>query len=294
MGILTEDLRLQILGVIMDTIKDFFASTWNEAANLELSDFFSMKGAFVPSVGTVIVSELGDKTFFIAALMSMKYKPFTVFIGAVSALYVMTFMSALFGSAFPMLVDKRIAKWASILLFFYFGLTQIYTAYKMEAGAENEELVEVEQELGITLHDDGQRRDPRNIELGNIESADTLPTYRTEGETAKNEAVSDTKIGRVASLFVRRCLSPSLWQAFTWTFLAEWGDRSQIATIALATTNNWIIVSLGAAIGHTLCTGLACYFGKLISERVSEQILGYIAGSLFLLFGIVDCFIDEF
>jgi len=41
-----------------------------------------------------------------------------------------------------------------------------------------------------------------------------------------------------------------LTQAFTLTFLAEWGDRSQIATIALAASKNPYGVVIGGLIGH--------------------------------------------
>lgn len=49
--------------------------------------------AFVASLSVIIVSELGDKTFFIAAIMAMRHSRITVFIGAISALALMTILS---------------------------------------------------------------------------------------------------------------------------------------------------------------------------------------------------------
>ena len=45
-------------------------------------------------------------------------------------------------------------------------------------------------------------------------------------------AVDDSKVKCGAFINqLRRLVSPILLEAFTLTFLAEWGDRSQIATI---------------------------------------------------------------
>lgn len=54
------------------------------------------------------------------------------------------------------------------------------------------------------------------------------------------------------------------------TFLAEWGDRSQITTIALATDETYRVM-LGSLLGHLVCTSIAVLGGKLISEKISEK-----------------------
>lgn len=51
--------------------------------------------AFVASFSVIIVSELGDKTFFIAAIMAMRYNRLTVLTGAMLALGFMTCLSGL-------------------------------------------------------------------------------------------------------------------------------------------------------------------------------------------------------
>lgn len=49
--------------------------------------------AFIASFSVIIVSELGDKTFFIAAIMAMRHPRVTVFAGAIAALAAMTVLS---------------------------------------------------------------------------------------------------------------------------------------------------------------------------------------------------------
>ena len=75
-------------------------------------------------------------------------------------------------------------------------------------------------------------------------------------------------------------------QAFTLTFLAEWGDRSQIATIALASSKNPFGVIVGGLVGHAMCTGLAVLGGRMLAARISEKTVALVGGILFLLFAI--------
>jgi len=55
----------------------------------------------------------------------------------------------------------------------------------------------------------------------------------------KRQSNCATKVEEVASKLV-------FWQALTMTFLGEWGDRSQISTIALAAESGATFVFVGA------------------------------------------------
>lgn len=84
---------------------------------------------------------------------------------------------------------------------------------------------------------------------------------------------------------VKGMVSPVLLEAFTLTFLAEWGDRSQIATIGLAAASDVLGVTLGGILGHALCTGAAVIGGKHLATHIDERMVGIFGGVLFLVFG---------
>lgn len=75
------------------------------------------------------------------------------------------------------------------------------------------------------------------------------------------------------------------------TFLAEWGDRSQIATIALAASFNFIMVTLGALLGHFICTAAAVKIGTWISGKVSEKQVLTVGGIVFIISGICTAYL---
>ncbi len=80
-----------------DNQKDEVKQQHNQLPMTELKDDQVNLGfvhAFAASLSVIIVSELGDKTFFIAAIMAMRHARITVFIGALGALAVMTVLSS--------------------------------------------------------------------------------------------------------------------------------------------------------------------------------------------------------
>lgn len=85
----------------------------------------------------------------------------------------------------------------------------------------------------------------------------------------------------------RQTMWAILSESFTLTFIAEWGDRTQITTIALAAANNLVGVTAGAVLGHAICAAIAVIGGKLIAGRISERTVTFIGGLLFVIFGTV-------
>jgi len=81
-------------------------------------------------------------------------------------------------------------------------------------------------------------------------------------------------------------------QAFTMTFLAEWGDRSQLTTIILSARENVYGVIVGGVLGHAICTGLAVIGGRMIAQRISVRTVTLIGGVVFLVFAVSALFFD--
>ncbi len=68
--------------------------------------------------------------------------------------------------------------------------------------------------------------------------------------------------------------------------LAELGDKTMLATVALASDRNWAGVWIGATTGMVLADGVAIAVGALLHKRLPERFLHGLASVLFLLFGL--------
>ena len=102
--------------------------------------------AFIASLSVIIVSELGDKTFFIAAIMAMRHSRIIVFIGAIGALGLMTVLSVFLGYA-TTIIPRKYTFYISTVLFAIFGIKMLKEGYDMDPNEGQEELEEVQAEL---------------------------------------------------------------------------------------------------------------------------------------------------
>lgn len=224
--------------------------------------------AFIAAISVIIVSELGDKTFFIAAIMAMRYNRLTVLAGAMLALGLMTCLSVLFGYA-TTVIPRVYTYYVSTALFAIFGIRMLREGFKMSPDEGQEELEEVQAEL--KKKDEEFQRSKLLNGPGDIEAG----TGATSSQRKWMYLVS-----------------PIFIQAFTLTFLAEWGDRSQLTTIVLAAREDPFGVAVGGTVGHCLCTGLAVVGGRMIAQKISVRTVTIVGGIVFLAFAFSALFIS--
>lgn len=214
------------------------------------------KSGFTAAFSLIFVSEIGDKTFFIAALLAMQYEKGLVLLGSISALSLMTVLSVIIGRVFHSVPAQfqttlPIGEYAAVTLLLFFGLKSIKDAWDL----------------------------PSNVVDSGDKSSPELDEYAEAEELVKKKAS-------------RRLTNPLeiIWKSFSLVFVAEWGDRSMLATIALGAAQSPWGVAGGAIAGHALATFLAVLGGAFLAKYISEKLVGYIGGALFLVFAVATFF----
>ena len=113
---------------------------------------------FYQAFSLVFLSEIGDKTFFIAGLLAMKTSRLVSFLGSMAALAAMTVISVLIGQIFHA-IPSGIADGvplddiAAVLAFLFFGFKTLQEALAMnpdEPSAMDEELADAEDTVQNT------------------------------------------------------------------------------------------------------------------------------------------------
>ena len=188
----------------------------------------------------------------------MKHSRLVVYAGSMISLALMHVLSACLGFS-ATIIPKKFTTIAAGVLFAVFGLQQLREAKNMDSGPSEE----IDPEAKADIED--------------IESGLAGTSTATGGKY--------TMLRRVAVL--RRFVSPIFLEAFILTFLAEWGDRSQITTVILAARGeNMVGILIGGILGHGLCTSFAVIGGRAISRIISPRTVTLVGGVTFLIFAV--------
>ncbi|KAL5542502.1 hypothetical protein UlMin_010212 [Ulmus minor] len=215
------------------------------------------KSGFTAAFTLIFVSEIGDKTFFIAALLAMQYDKALVLLGSIGALSLMSVLSVVIGRIFHSVPAQfqttlPIGEYAAVTLLLFFGFKAIKDAWDLPS---------------------------KDVVKSGDTSSPELDEY-VEAEELVKEKLS------------KRLSNPLevVWKSFGLVFFAEWGDRSMLATIALGAAQSPWGVAGGAIAGHVLATSIAIVGGAFLAKYISEKVVGYLGGALFLVFAVATFF----
>jgi putative Ca2+/H+ antiporter (TMEM165/GDT1 family) len=75
---------------------------------------------------------------------------------------------------------------------------------------------------------------------------------------------------------------------FSLVLVSEMGDKTQIASLALAAQSAFpLMVFLGALLGFLLVNGIGAFTGEQISKRVPLETIRKVTGLVFIIVGIL-------
>ena len=198
------------------------------------------------------------------------------------------------GLVLPSILPRRYTHIIGGILFLYFGIKLILDSRSMQDKV-SDELEEVEEEL---LHTKNKKDED--------EESDRDGGSDVDMENGGGDGVGGSEAGRRrpakrttssglagATAYKSTSFQATFVQSLTLTFLAEWGDRSQIATIALAAAKDPLGVTVGECLGHSMCTGLAVVGGRMLAARISEKTVSFYGGIIFTIFGVHSLFFES-
>ncbi len=85
----------------------------------------------------------------------------------------------------------------------------------------------------------------------------------------------------------RRSTGSALFAVGGAFFLAELGDKTMLATITLATREDWFGTWVGSTVGMVAADALAIAVGALLGHQLPERVIRFLAAAAFVVFGLI-------
>lgn len=176
--------------------------------------------AFLASVLTIGIAEIGDRTQVLALVLAARFRrPWPILAGV--------FCAALASNVIAALIGERLGRFLNP--------------------------VRLNALVGVSLI--------------------VMALWELKGEDPDPNSAAGTRGG-------------AFWAAFAGLFIAEIGDKTQIATAVLAAAYSSLPAVIGGATaGMTLACAPAVFLGKTLSGRVPLRAIHYVASALFLVLG---------
>lgn len=232
--------------------------------------------AFFKSFTVVAIAELFDKTWFVAFMMALRYDKSIVTIGCFSALAIHAFLAAIVGEGLSRYFHVSSLCFATA--FIYALIAGFYACEVMHAKDDDIMEVgtrEVEEEVERLLPEQAR---------GSSGSSSSNPQAEENPQAGYGQCEHPSSAGSQPA--ARPNPFTILLQIFGGVFIAECGDRTQIAIVSVSTSHQFAPVVMGALLAFLLLTISAVVAGSVVQGklRVSERSAKFVAAISFAVF----------
>ena len=205
-----------------------------------------MTQVFFTAVGLMFLAELGDKSQFLALGLSARYGAARVAVGLVLSTLTTMLLAVLVGQAVGSFIDPFIMGVVSGLIFIAFGLWTLF-------GTDDDD---DDDDVGVGASGDDAPSRP----LRSIAASPIVKSYAT-------------------------------------FFVAEFGDKTQLLALTLAAsaspdalgqspTTVTAVVTLGAALGMVLSSGIAIGIGAVLGKSIPRELVAKLSAGVFMTVGV--------
>eukprot|EP01054_Gregarina_sp_Poly1_P004299 Gregarina_sp_Poly_1__4298@NODE_2336_length_2262_cov_101_148519_g1492_i0_p1_GENE_NODE_2336_length_2262_cov_101_148519_g1492_i0NODE_2336_length_2262_cov_101_148519_g1492_i0_p1_ORF_typecomplete_len391_score40_24UPF0016/PF01169_19/1_5e14UPF0016/PF01169_19/2_3e20DUF3772/PF12607_8/8_2e03DUF3772/PF12607_8/0_013DUF2783/PF10932_8/26DUF2783/PF10932_8/6_1NicO/PF03824_16/3_3e02NicO/PF03824_16/0_15_NODE_2336_length_2262_cov_101_148519_g1492_i01861358 len=253
----------------------------NELSKGGSTQFASFGSSILAAFSLTLVTEVGDRTFFVAALLAAQYCKWRVWLGAVAALWTQTIACALLGSFFHSWQFKSawlswpVDDYLAGIVLAVFGIIHMRESL-LEHGKSARDCEALEISPSSTL----------------LERHGSVSRLSTASDKRRSSAVSNKQVEQARQTLQTNTLAKNqssiILHSFWLVLVAELGDRSMFSTTALAAAQNPVGVAIGASFGHALVTCAAVTCAALLGQFLNEWIINIFGGLLFVAFGVLS------
>jgi len=214
--------------------------------------------AFLLSLGMVGMAEMFDKTWFVALVMAMRHEANVVFWGCFAGLAVHVLIAAVFGYSIAHMFFPSTLQFLAAGLYGTFAVLYTYDWYTSESDTD--------------LMAAG--KDEINEEFEDQEATPAYGAIKTK----------DIKTPKASWTQTRRIFM----ECFMAVFIAEWGDRTQMAMIGIHASKPLVPVMLGSLLAFGLLTLSAVLVGLFLADKtLSESTVKAVCAASFAVFFVI-------
>lgn len=229
----------------------------------EESESSSWWHAFVKAFFVVSVAEVFDKTWFVTLILALKHGRQLAFTASFTGLAVHVVIAALLGFEISKLLRPAVLDFSAAALFAMFAL--LYFKDFLYADVDSDMI-----KAGKDEAEEGLENQP--VQADNKSYGGTAPVFQGKVRLEQDKTIT--------SIF---------FTAFMTVFIAEWGDRTQIAMVGLHSSLPVMPVFWGSMLAFGVLSLSAVLIAAVVEQQqLSERLVMGIVSASFAVFAVMS------